>query len=159
MYGRREKEVREQRLKEENAQAIERGRRASMEFGQQLSALKAEKESRERNLAEALESSKTEAEKQAGQLTQKLEKMRKLQELALGGVGGSGAASGEGEGGGGGGGRKGPSTRGRQLLYWESLKSKTQDSPSMSWRGNAEFAHEQASSVEEARQSSSRRPK
>ena len=33
-------------------------------------------------------------------------------------------------------------TRGRQLLYWESLKSKNRDEPSMTWRGNGEFAHE-----------------
>ena len=72
--------------------------------------------------------------------------MRKLQELALGGVGGgsspldtSGGASPRE--------RKGPSSRGRQLLYWESLKSKTQEQGSMSWRGADEFAHEQPSSA------------
>ena len=34
-------------------------------------------------------------------------------------------------------------SRGRQLLYWESMKSKARESPSMSWRGANEFAHEQ----------------
>jgi hypothetical protein len=73
--------------------------------------------------------------------------MRKLQELALGGVGGAGpsssAANGKGAASAGGGVGRRPSTRGRQLLYWESLKSKAQDGPSMSWRGGNEFAHEQ----------------
>ena len=149
----KEKETREQRLREENAQAVERGRRASMQFGQQLSALKAEKEAREAKLAQDLESEKANAEKQASALAQKIEKMRKLQELALGGVGGGGSADAGGSGDASA--RSGPSTRGRQLLYWESLKSKTQDSPSMSWRGNNEFAHEVppgSARQEEARQ-------
>ena len=87
-----------------------------------------------------------ESQKKADGLAMKIEKMRKLQELALGGVGGgsspldtSGGASPRE--------RKGPSSRGRQLLYWESLKSKTQEQGSMSWRGADEFAHEQPSSA------------
>ena len=70
--------------------------------------------------------------------------MRKLQELALGGVGGGSSGS-------------KPSTHGRQLLYWESLKSKVREGPSMSWRGSDEFAHEMPKgaarkAVEEQRQ-------
>ena len=58
--------------------------------------------------------------------------MRKLQELALGG--GEEEASGE---------VRKPSPRGRQLLYWEALKSKKQETSSMSWRGQDVFAHEE----------------
>ena len=142
----REKELREQRLKEENAQAIERSRRANAEFTNKLTNLQAEKEAQEKQLAEELRQTQAESQKKADGLAMKIEKMRKLQELALGGVGGgsspldtSGGASPRE--------RKGPSSRGRQLLYWESLKSKTQEQGSMSWRGADEFAHEQPSSA------------
>ena len=90
-----------------------------------------------------------EAKRQADAMALKMEKMRKLQELALGGVGGhlpppvnpeadaANMIAGRRPTG------SRPSTRGRQLLYWESLKSKTQEQPSISWRGGNEFAHEQ----------------
>ena len=48
-----------------------------------------------------------------------------------------------------------PSSRGRQLLYWESLKSKSKETSSMSWRGNDTFAHEMPNHKEEAQQSHS----
>jgi hypothetical protein len=48
----REKELREQRLREENAQAAERSKRANAVWTQQMSTLKAEKEERERVLAQ-----------------------------------------------------------------------------------------------------------
>jgi len=132
----REKEMREQRLQDENNQAVERGRQASLFAAQQLSKLQDEKEQRERVLTQQLLQTKQDSENQTESLRTKIEKMRKLQELALGGVsvdgtaGNSGASDGR------------PSTRGRQLLYWESLKSKAQEHPSMSWRGANEFAHE-----------------
>ena len=47
--------------------AAERGKQAALEFGQQLSTLKAEKEERERRLAESLESTRTNAQRQADQ--------------------------------------------------------------------------------------------
>lgn len=62
--------------------------------------------------------------------------MRKLQELALGGLATDGGAVVGG---------KAPSSRGRQLLYYESLKNNQRESSSMSWRGNDVFAHEELS--------------
>jgi hypothetical protein len=38
---------------------------------------------------------------------------------------------------------KAPSTRGRQLLYFEALKNKNAEKSSISWRGNDVWAHEQ----------------
>ena len=128
----REKELREQRLKEENEQAVERGRRASIEFQQRLTQLQVEKEEEEKKLSETLESTRQDGERQAESLRLKLEKMRKLQELALGVGGGDGGGDNEGR----------PSPRGRQLLYWESLKSKSRETSSMTWRGQDVFAHE-----------------
>lgn len=142
----REKEMREKRLQEENAQAIERNRRASMDYQHKLDMLAKEKAEKEAALASSLQATQEKAEKEASALQTKIEKMRKLQELALGGVGGGGGAAGDGSPGAdampGSAGRR-PSTRGRQLLYWEALKSKKSEQSSMSWRGQDVFAHEE----------------
>ena len=125
---------RERRLEEEKAGAIKDGKRKQAELDARISHLQAEKEHKERSLTEALEKTQTDSAKQADNLKNKIEKMRKLQELALGGVAsadGSVKTSG-----------KSPSTRGRQLLYFESLKSKSKETSSMSWRGNDVWAHE-----------------
>ena len=130
----KEKAERERRLEEEKAGAIQDGKRKQAELGARLSHLQAAKEEKERSLTEALEKTQTDSVKQADNLKNKIEKMRKLQELALGGVAsedGSVKPSG-----------KSPSTRGRQLLYFESLKSKSKEQSSMSWRGNDVWAHE-----------------
>ena len=146
----KEKEMREKRLQEENAAAAERNRRASQAAAQKLDQLQREKEEKEQALSRTLENTRQNAEKQASALQIKIEKMRKLQELALGGVGGSpqppaGAVPEEAAGAPSpGGGARRPSTRGRQLLYWESLKSKSKETSSMSWRGDDVFAHEMA---------------
>jgi len=117
-----------------------------MELEQRLSMTRVEKEQQERRLADELQRTQSESQKQAESLKNKIEKMRKLQELALGGVGGGAPGGADGspgaEGGGPGGGRR-PSTRGRQLLYWEALKSKKSEQSSMSWRGQDVFAHEE----------------
>ena len=142
----REKEMREKRLQEENAQAMERNKRASADYQHRLDMLAQEKAAKEAALASSLQATQERAEKEASALQTKIEKMRKLQELALGGVGGGAPGGADGspgaEGGGPGGGRR-PSTRGRQLLYWEALKSKKSEQSSMSWRGQDVFAHEE----------------
>ena len=146
----KEKELREKRLQEENQAAAERNRRASVAAAQKLDQLQREKEEKEQALSRTLENTRQKAASEASALQIKIEKMRKLQELALGGVGGSpappagampeeGAPSPVATGGG----ARRPSTRGRQLLYWESLKSKSKETSSMSWRGDDVFAHEQ----------------
>ena len=140
----KEKELREKRLNEEAQSMAERNRRQSMDAQHKFDMLQREKEERERKLAESLENTRQDAEKAANALQTKIEKMRKLQELALGGVGGSGGSGGTSDGAdpASAGGAKKPSPRGRQLLYWESLKSKSQEKSSMSWRGQDVFAHE-----------------
>ena len=135
----KEKELREKRLQEENQAAAERNRRASVAAAQKLDQLQREKEEKEQALSRTLENTRQKAASEASALQIKIEKMRKLQELALGGVGGSpappagampeeGAPSPVATGGG----ARRPSTRGRQLLYWESLKSKSKETSSMS---------------------------
>jgi len=152
----------EQRLEQEKQDLAERGRRATMELDQRLSMLKVEKEKQETHLAAELERTQTESMKQAETLKMKIEKMRKLQELALGGVAGDDGSPAPSS--------RMPSTRGRQLLYYESLKGKGKEGSSMSWRGNDVWAHEQVgkwddlrasatSAVEEKRQQAARKTK
>ena len=43
--------------------------------------------------------------------------------------------------------RRVPTSQGRQLLYWESLKSSRREQSSMSWRGQDVFAHEDAPAI------------
>ncbi|KOO27179.1 hypothetical protein Ctob_005955 [Chrysochromulina tobinii] len=133
----REKAEREQRLEKEKQELAESGRRATMELDQRLSMLRIEKEQKEQAMAQELERSHLESVKQAETLKSKIEKMRKLQELALGGLAGEdGSPQTTGK-------PKAPSTRGRQLLYFEALKNKNAEKSSISWRGNDVWAHEQ----------------
>jgi hypothetical protein len=133
----REKAEREQRLEKEKQELAESGRRATMELDQRLSMLRIEKEQKEQAMAQELERSHLESVKQAETLKSKIEKMRKLQELALGGLAGEdGSPQTTGK-------PKAPSTRGRQLLYFEALKNKSAEKSSISWRGNDVWAHEQ----------------
>ena len=97
-------------------------------------------------LQSELEKTQASKDKESSSLRETIDKMRRLQELALGGVATEegvvregtpkrGAASG---------GQSGvtPSSRGRQLLYYESLKNKTREKSSISWRGSDVWAHE-----------------
>ena len=88
-----EKELREQRLKEENAQVIERSRRANAEFTNKLTNLRAEKEAQEKQLTEELRQTQAESQKKADCLAMKIGKDEKLQELAGEGVGGGSSLS------------------------------------------------------------------
>ena len=137
----REKELREKRLQEENQQAMERNRRSTLDYQHKLDMLAKEKADKEAALAKTLAATQEKADKEASALQTKIEKMRKLQELALGGVGGGPGGDGGGQADDSGGRR--PSTRGRQLLYYEALKSKKNEVSSMSWRGQDVFAHEE----------------
>ena len=134
----RQKAEREARLEAEKKALAEQGRQTAMALDQRLGLLKAEKEQKEKALSEELRQTAESSAKQAETLKSKIEKMRKLQELALGGVAG---ADGNVKPAGGAAGRQ-PSTRGRQLLYYESMKSKSRETSSMSWRGDDVFAHE-----------------
>jgi uncharacterized coiled-coil protein SlyX len=150
----REKELRESRLQEENREAAERSRFASAAFEERLASLQEAKDASEKQLSSTLDSFRQDASREQESLRQKIEKMRKLQELALGGVSspGRGAASDASP-------SSGPAdtlarrqaaaasgrarqTRGRQLLYYESLKHKGKEKSSISWRGDDVFAHE-----------------
>ena len=107
-----------------------------MHARRRLEALEREKAAKEAALARGVAEAKEKADRQKSALNVKIEKMRKLQELALGsGVGDEAGDCGAPV-------RK-PSPRGRQLLYWEALKSKNKETSSMSWRGQDVFAHEQ----------------
>jgi len=139
----REKAEREQRLEQEKSDLAERGRRAAMELEQRLSMTRVEKEQQERRLADELQRTQSESQKQAESLKNKIEKMRKLQELALGGVAGGEDGTPRQT-------SRAPSTRGRQLLYYESLKNKGREQSSMSWRGNDVWAHEQVGKYNES---------
>ena len=130
--------MREARLQEEAAHARIADGVSTMHARRKLEAFQREKAEQEAALAKGVAEAKAKAAKEASALNVKIEKMRKLQELALGSGGGDQGTSGDG-----GAPVRKPSPRGRQLLYWEALKSKTKETSSMSWRGQDVFAHEQ----------------
>lgn len=112
-------------LRDQHAQA----RRMSANAEAQLRDLQRMKEEEEARLIEEREALAAEKRREEERLQVKIDKFRQLQEMALT-VTQDTQQSGK------------ALDRVRQLMYYESLKSKTQDKSSISWRGSDEFAHE-----------------